>query len=183
MKIAIIPILLLLVGCFAGENGAGSERGALRSEVEFVADEGLEGSVVVDSLAWIPFLPHLGFGSTTEFEGGFSGVFRNVDTTEVWVRYDLRFFDREEFLIDAFIPFGQPVVLAGGNRKGCGRVSDSNGGSQGFRAALTDALSRADSVAGAVIFLSSRGCDTPTRLLIWVAQKVTNPRRRGCTGR
>ena len=114
MKIAIIPILFLLVGCFAGENGVGSERGALRSEVEFIADEGLEESVVVDSLVWIPFLPHLGFGSTTEFEGGFSGVFRNVGTTEVWVRYDLRFFDREEFLIDAFIPIGQPVVLAGG---------------------------------------------------------------------
>ncbi len=114
MKIAIITILFLLVGCFAGENGVGSEWGGLRSEVEFIADEGLEESVVVDSLIWIPFLPHLGFGSTTEFEGGFSGVFRNVGTTEVWVRYDLRFFDREEFLIDAFIPFGQPVVLAGG---------------------------------------------------------------------
>ena len=29
----------------------------------------------------------------------------------MWVRYDLRFFDQEEFLIDAFIPLGQPVVL------------------------------------------------------------------------
>ena len=29
----------------------------------------------------------------------------------MWVRYDLRFFDQEEFLIDAFIPLGQPIVL------------------------------------------------------------------------
>ena len=36
----------------------------------------------------------------------------------IWVRYDLRFFDSEEFLIDAFIPIGQPVVLnAGGKRR------------------------------------------------------------------
>ena len=106
--------MLMLVGCFAGRDNVGGERVALRSEVGFEEDEGLVGSVVVDSLAWQPFLPLPGVGGTVEFEGVFIAVFRNVGEETVWVRYDLRFFDREEFLVDAFIPFGQPVVLDGG---------------------------------------------------------------------
>ena len=117
MKVGII--LLLLVGCFAGRDRVGSDREPLRSEVEFIEDEGLEGSVVINNLVWQPFLPLPGSGLEDfgEFDGAFAGVFRNVGAEEVWVRYDLRFFDREEFLIDAFIPFGQPVVLAAGEVK------------------------------------------------------------------
>ena len=44
-------------------------------------------------------------------------VFRNVGADTVWVRYDLRFFDQEEFLIDAYIPLGQPVVLSAGEEQ------------------------------------------------------------------
>ena len=65
---------MLLAGCFAGDDGfsGGGERRALRSEVEFVHDEGLEGSVVVDSLGWWPFLPTPEFGGGAEFEGVFA---------------------------------------------------------------------------------------------------------------
>jgi len=110
-----VVLAVLFVGCFAGDDGVGGggERQALRSEVEFVHDEGLEGSVVVDSLAWLPFVPVPGFGGA-EFEGVFVVDFRNVGEERVWVRYDLRFFDREDFLVDAFIPFGQPVELEAG---------------------------------------------------------------------
>ena len=96
------------------------DREALRSEVEFVeVDEGLESSVQIDSLIWQPFLPLPGSGleGSGDFDGAYQAVFRNVGRQEVWVRYDLRFFDREEFLLDAFIPFGQPVVLAAGEVK------------------------------------------------------------------
>ena len=112
-----IALVLLLGGCFASEDGPSGEVDMLSSEVEFVEDEGLEGSVLIDSLTWWPFLPQPGFGETVEFEGAFAAVFRNVGETTVWVRYDLRFFDQEEFLIDAFIPFGQPVVLSAGKEQ------------------------------------------------------------------
>ena len=112
-----IALLLLLGGCFAAEDGPSGAVEARRSEVEFVEDAGLEGSVSIDSLTWWPFLPEPGFGTIAEFEGAFAAVFRNVGDATVWVRYDLRFFDQEEFLIDAFIPFGQPVILSAGKTR------------------------------------------------------------------
>ena len=112
-----IALVLLLGGCFAAEDGPSDAVDVLRSEVEFVEDEGLEGSVLIDSLTWLPFFPEPGFGTTVEFEGIFAAVFRNVGEATVWVRYDLRFFDSEEFLIDAFIPIGQPVVLNPGETR------------------------------------------------------------------
>ena len=112
-----IALVLLLSGCFAAEDGPSNAVQALRSEVEFVEDEGLEGSVSIDSLTWLPFFPEPGFGTTAEFEGIFAAVFRNVSDSTVWVRYDLRFFDQEEFLIDAFIPIGQPVILSAGETR------------------------------------------------------------------
>ncbi len=112
-----IALLLLLGGCFAAEDGPSGTVEALRSEVEFVEDAGLEGSVSIDSLTWLPFFPEPGFGTTAEFEGAFVAVFSNVGDATVWVRYDLRFFDQEEFLIDAFIPLGQPVVLSAGETR------------------------------------------------------------------
>ena len=113
----VIALVLLLVGCFAAENGPSDPVDVLHSEVEFVEDEGLEGSVSIDSLTWLPFLPQPGFGETVEIGGAFVAVFRNVGESTVWVRYDLRFFDQEEFLIDAFIPFGQPVILSAGETR------------------------------------------------------------------
>ena len=112
-----IALVLLLGGCFASEDVPSGAVDALLSEVEFVEDEGLEGSVSIDSLTWWPFLPQPGFGGTAEVEGVFVAVFRNVGADTVWVRYDLRFFDQEEFLIDAYIPLGQPVVLSAGEEQ------------------------------------------------------------------
>ena len=112
-----IALVLLLGGCFASEDVPSGVVDALRSEVEFVEDEGLEGSVSIDSLTWWPFFPQPGFGGTAEVEGVFVAVFRNVGADTVWVRYDLRFFDQEEFLIDAFIPLGQPIVLIAGEEQ------------------------------------------------------------------
>ena len=110
-------IALVLGGCLAAEDGPSDAVDVLRSEVEFVEDAGLEGSASIDSLTWWPLLPQPGFGETAEVEGVFGAVFRNVGEATVWVRYDLRFFDQEEFLIDAFIPIGQPVVLSAGEAR------------------------------------------------------------------
>ena len=50
MKIGIGLLMVLWVGCFAGRDRMGSDRETLRCEVEFVeVDEGLEGSVLIDS--------------------------------------------------------------------------------------------------------------------------------------
>ena len=116
MSMGII-LVLLLGGCFASEDVPSGVVDALLSEVEFVEDEGLEGSVSIDSLTWWPFLPQPGFGGTAEVEGVFVAVFRNVGADTVWVRYDLRFFDQEGFLIDAYIPLGQPIVLSAGEEQ------------------------------------------------------------------
>ena len=112
-----IALVLLLGGCFAAEDRSSGTTDALYSEVEFVEDAGLEGSVSIDSLTWWPFFPQPGLGTTAEVGGVFVAVFRNVGESTVWVRYDLRFFDQEEFLIDAFIPLGQPVVLSAGETR------------------------------------------------------------------
>ncbi len=112
-----IALVLLLGGCFATADGPSGAVQARRSEVAFVEDAGLAGSVSIDSLTWWPFLPEPGFGTIAEFEGAFAAVFRNIGETTVWVRYDLRFFDQDEFLIDAFIPLGQPVVLQAGETR------------------------------------------------------------------
>ena len=121
MKICMrMLVVLMLAGCFSGRDRVSSDRQPLASEVEYIeVDEGLEGSVEIDSLLWQPFLPLPGSGleGSVDFDGAYEGVFRNVGIEQVWVRYDLRFFDRDEFLIDAFIPFGQPVVLAAGEQK------------------------------------------------------------------
>ena len=59
MSMGII-LVLLLVGCFATEDVPSGVVDALLSAVEFVEDEGLEGSVSIDSLTWWPFFPAAG---------------------------------------------------------------------------------------------------------------------------
>ena len=92
-----IALVLLLGGCFAAEDGPSGAVDVLRSEVAFVEDTGLEGSVAIDSLTWWPLLPQPGFGQTAEVEGVFAAVFRNVGEVTAWVRYDLRFSTQRNF--------------------------------------------------------------------------------------
>ena len=47
-------------------------------------------------------------------EGWFELVFRNQSPERLALRYELRFFDADFFLVDRFIPFGQPLVLEPG---------------------------------------------------------------------
>ncbi len=50
-------------------------------------------------------------------EGPFRIVFRNTSDQPLQMRYDLRFFEEGGFLVDWFIPFGQPVVFAAGESR------------------------------------------------------------------
>ena len=78
------------------------------------AGEGLEEAVRVDSAFWQPGIFAVGSEDKLEVDGRFRIIFRNLTDLELEVRYDLRFLDRDEFLIDLFIPFGQPLVLGAG---------------------------------------------------------------------
>jgi hypothetical protein len=105
---------LCLAGCGLNQEPAGSRALERRSEVVYQEEEGLEGAVRIDSLGWRPFLFGMALEGPVEVEGLFAARFTSLAQTRVQVRYDLRFFDADEFLIDAFIPFGQPVVLEPG---------------------------------------------------------------------
>ena len=86
-----------------------------RSEVVMQPEEGLEGAVRVDSVAWLPVFVEFGYDiAPQELEGSFAAHFANLTDRQLQVRYDLRFYDRDGILIDDFIPFGQPVVLEPG---------------------------------------------------------------------
>ena len=79
------------------------------------APPGLSEAVVVDSASWFPAaLLATGNENDVEVEGPFRIVFRNTADQPLRMRYDLRFFEEGGFLIDWFIPFGQPVVFAAG---------------------------------------------------------------------
>ena len=55
--------------------------------------------------------------TTWRWRGPFRIEFRNTSDEPLQMRYDLRFFDEDGFLIDWFIPFGQPVVFAAGQTR------------------------------------------------------------------
>ena len=108
----------LLVGCGLAGDSTRPRDITRRSEVSYQeVAAGLEGAVQIDSLQWLPFLPFPGSGGLFEVEGAFAAIFSNAAEDSVQVRYDLRFFDDEESLVDAFIPFGQPIRLAAGERR------------------------------------------------------------------
>lgn len=111
--LALAALVLGLWSCGLSKIGD-RDRGDLpRSEAVILFEPGLEGSVRIDSLSWLPALVPLGETITaTELEGVFRARFTSLAPRPIQLRYDLRFYDRDGFLVDAFIPFGQPVKLA-----------------------------------------------------------------------
>jgi hypothetical protein len=110
---------LCWAGCGLGGNGTGPGEFELRTEVVLEPEAGLEGAVRVDSVAWRPTLIAPGLDvAPGELEGTFAARFTSLANVGLEIRYDLRFYDPDGFLIDAFIPFGQPVQLAPGQVRG-----------------------------------------------------------------
>lgn len=116
MDLKLLMLAALLVwttGCGLTGDPTGPGDIERRTEILLESDEGLEKAVRIDSLVWRPFPPQLGFEDEIQAtEGTFSALFINLTEQDLQVRYDLRFYDREDFLVDAFIPFGQPVRLS-----------------------------------------------------------------------
>jgi hypothetical protein len=112
--------LLTLGACGDGTDPPTEPRepSELRTRLQIEsASEGLTEAIVVDTASWFPaaLLP-TGNLDDVEVEGPFRIEFRNTASLPVQMRYDLRFLDEDGFLIDRFIPFGQPVVFEPGQR-------------------------------------------------------------------
>ena len=108
----LLTAWLISTGC--GLIGDPADPGDIERRVEVVieSDEGLEEAVRIDSLAWRPTFLDFGFEEELqEFEGTFDARFANLTDQPLQIRYDLRFYDRYDDLVDDFIPFGQPVRL------------------------------------------------------------------------
>jgi hypothetical protein len=102
------------LACGLSDSGNGPNSAALRSRVEFVADEALRTAVKVDSVSWAPSFFPVEFGGRQEIIGLYAIQFRNVTNSRLEIRYELRFLDRDDFTIDVFNPFGQPLRLGPG---------------------------------------------------------------------
>ena len=107
MSVLIYIALLWLAGC-GGDRMANSGPPTLHSEVVV---EGLQGAVQVDSVAWAPRSWALTGNDQFEIIGSYGLFFRNLTDQPLELRYDLRFLDRDTFLIDVFNPFGLPLRL------------------------------------------------------------------------
>ncbi|MEW6750226.1 MAG: hypothetical protein AB1505_04530 [Candidatus Latescibacterota bacterium] len=113
--LVLLELLWAWAGCDLTSNPGGPGRVAPRMEVVVEPEAGLEGAVQIDSLSWRPLPVELGPDlDVAFFEGTFSARFVSLAQREVEVRYDLRFLDEDGFLVDRFIPFGQPVRLPAG---------------------------------------------------------------------
>ncbi|MBI2506489.1 MAG: hypothetical protein HYW07_25005, partial [Candidatus Latescibacteria bacterium] len=80
----------------------------LQSEVVV---EGLQEAVQIDSVAWDARSWTLTGSGQFEINGSYALFFRNLTGQPLELRYDLRFLDRDTFLIDVFNPFGLPLRL------------------------------------------------------------------------
>ena len=99
-----------VAGCGGGSTGPGPIE--LRTEVVFEAeDSGLIAAVQVDTVYWEPGLFNFTVPDSGAFDGRFGIVFRNLGDRGLDIRFELLFFDVDTFLIDRYVPLGQPVRL------------------------------------------------------------------------
>ena len=113
------PLLFCLLGVAAcGDGSTFGPRPPQSLHSQWVVESGPEGAgevVVVDSVFWNPAaLLATGDDRVFEVEGPFTIRFHNTGAVALELRYDLRFLDDGGFLVDRFIPFGQPVPLPPG---------------------------------------------------------------------
>lgn len=121
IHLAILLAILLALTCLAACGDGGGlpgprHPGTLNTQllVESTPD-GVVEAVRIDSAFWNPaVLLHTGDDAVLEVEGPFFVRFFNAADTTLVLRYDLRFLDDGGFLVDRFIPFGQPLNLAPG---------------------------------------------------------------------
>tara|TARA_B100000579_G_C22818538_1_gene849239 strand:- start:457 stop:915 length:459 start_codon:yes stop_codon:yes gene_type:complete len=110
--LSLIVLTLNVASCGNGSNPSNSEIIKKHYEIIFQEiDPKLDGLVRIDSVSWIPLLPINLPNNLVEIPGIFSATIQNNSKKVIWLRYDLRFFDDEGFLVDDYIPFGQPIIV------------------------------------------------------------------------
>ena len=115
-KIGLLAALgALLVACGQGDDANGPQNRLRTSQIVLEAEEAaLEQAVRVDSVFWdLDFIDPLD-PEDVIVEGHFGLFVRNRAQEALTIRYELRFFDDDFFLVDRFIPFGQPLILEAG---------------------------------------------------------------------
>ena len=108
-------LMLSCVGCGQGDAPTRQEEVELRSEV--VYENGFEAVVQVDSVTWQLGRLNATIPDDVEIEGEFHFSLVNRLQDPVSVRYELRFLDEDDLLVDVFFPFGQPVELGAGESR------------------------------------------------------------------
>lgn len=107
MRALIYIALLWLAGC-GSSSPVNPGSPILGIEVQI---EGLREAVQVDSVFWDARSWALTSKGQFEISGRYALTFLNLTDQPLELRYDLRFLDRDAFLIDVFNPFGLPLQL------------------------------------------------------------------------
>jgi hypothetical protein len=110
----LLTLAYLLAACGAANSPSGPRDLSRKSEIELRFTPGLEQTVQVDSINWNLGLYDFTVPDQVEIDGRFYIAFRNLSDRDLELRYELRFFDEDTFLVDLFRPFGQPLHLAAG---------------------------------------------------------------------
>lgn len=108
----LLALVYLLTACSATNSPSGPRDLSRKSEIELRFTSGLEQTVQVDSINWDLGLYDFSVPDQVEIDGRFYIAFRNLSDRNLELRYELRFFDEDTFLVDLFRPFGQPLHLA-----------------------------------------------------------------------
>lgn len=110
MRALIYIVSLWLAGC-GSSSPANPGSPILDTAVQV---EGLREAVQVDSLFWDARSWAPTASGQFEISGRYALTFRNLGDRPLELRYDLRFLDRDSFLIDVFNPFNLPLRLEAG---------------------------------------------------------------------
>ena len=109
MRALIYVAILWLAGCGSSSSPVNPGSPILDIEVQI---EGLREAVEIDSVFWDARSWAPTASGQFEISGRYALIFRNRTDQPLELRYDLRFLDRDSFLIDVFNPFNLPLRLA-----------------------------------------------------------------------
>ena len=107
----IVLICGLGLACNSSNRPVGFAAIDYQTEIIIQTPPASTASVRVDSASWKPLFLGLAFDAYIEVEGRYSLCFYNPSNQGLTLRYDLRFFDAETFLVDVFNPFNLPLHL------------------------------------------------------------------------
>jgi hypothetical protein len=115
LRVVAVLAMVWMTGCGLLDGATGPGSFQRRSVVLYEPAAGWEEAVLIDSITWLPAFVDTGYdmGMDQTVDGTFAARFVNLTERRLQLRYELRFYDPDDFLMDSFFPFGQPVQLEG----------------------------------------------------------------------